>query len=45
MKTKKNKKGKKTKNQNVVQAEQLIQEQKSYSREDAYKTLEIINEI
>ena len=43
MKTKKNKKGKKTKNQNVVQAEQLIQEQKSYSREDAYKTLEIIN--
>lgn len=43
MKTKKNKKGKKTNNQNVVQAEQLIQKQKSYSREDAYKTLEIIN--
>ena len=43
MKTKKNKKGKKTNNQNVVQAEQLIQKQKSYNREDAYKTLEIIN--
>lgn len=43
MKTKKNEKGKKTNNQNVIQAEQLMHEQKSYSREDAYKTLEIIN--
>ncbi|MCQ2535247.1 MAG: DUF5706 domain-containing protein [Clostridia bacterium] len=43
MKTKKKNKGKKTNNQNIVQADQLISEQKSYSREDAYKTLEIIN--
>lgn len=43
MKTKKNNKDKKKNNQNVIQVDQLIQEQKSYSREDAYKTLEIIN--
>lgn len=36
MKTKKNEKGKKTNNQNVIQAEQLMHEQKSYSREDAW---------
>lgn len=30
MKTKKNEKGKKTNNQNVIQAEQLMHEQKSY---------------